>query len=61
VFTWGVGEYGALGTGNREDVWSPVRISMDQRAFIPVRKVSAGAKHTAFVTGILIRRRRVLF
>lgn len=50
VYAWGVGEYGALGTGMREDVWSPARISMDPRGFVPVRKVSAGAKHSAFIS-----------
>lgn len=47
AFAWGVGEFGALGTGTSETQWSPVKIKIPD--FIRCRQVSCGSRHTAIL------------
>lgn len=44
LFTWGCGEFGALGTGGVEDAWEPVEV------FNNVQDVSCGARHTGIIS-----------
>ena len=44
-FAWGLGEYGALGTGSTETQWSPGAVLLPDIAF----EVSCGSRHTGFV------------
>jgi flagellar motor switch/type III secretory pathway protein FliN len=44
LFTWGCGEFGALGLGRLEDAWQPVETFMD------VQDVSCGSRHTGIVS-----------
>lgn len=43
LFTWGCGEFGALGMGRVDDAWIPVRVMED------VQDVSCGSRHTGVV------------
>ena len=47
IFTWGVGEFGALGTGSSENAWSPVKalIPRSMRGL----EVNCGSRHTAAI------------
>ena len=51
VFTWGLGDQGALGTGHKVTEWSPVKIPLDERGLVRVARISAGGRHTGFITG----------
>ena len=48
VFTWGVGEYGALGVGDVETQWLPVQVSLP--GDVQAMSVSCGSRHT----GVLV-------
>lgn len=52
VFTWGLGEYGALGHGDGFTKYSPVKLESFAENMIKISLVSCGSKHTAFVTSI---------
>jgi alpha-tubulin suppressor-like RCC1 family protein len=47
VYSWGVGEYGALGTIEAKTQWFPVQMHFTQRPFI--KAVSCGTRHTAMI------------
>mmetsp|Transcript_32287 Transcript_32287/g.55841 ORF Transcript_32287/g.55841 Transcript_32287/m.55841 type:complete len:1231 (-) Transcript_32287:173-3865(-) len=47
VFSWGVGDYGALGTGNTDTQWTPTQVRVPKVA----RQVSCGSRHTALLVG----------
>jgi hypothetical protein len=50
VYTWGSGEYGALGHGNKQNVPTPKAVqSLSQ---LKVVSVSCGQYHTAFIAGL---------
>lgn len=48
LYTWGVGEFGALGLGSTETRWSPTRVPLPRET--RVTHVSCGARHTAIIT-----------
>lgn len=52
VFSWGLGEYGALGTGRRNNQWSPIQIFLDEKTPLGAIRISAGGRHTGFISGI---------
>jgi X-linked retinitis pigmentosa GTPase regulator len=43
LFTWGSGQYGALGTGDYENQWKPVEVRSK------VSQVSCGSRHTGII------------
>jgi X-linked retinitis pigmentosa GTPase regulator len=45
VFTWGVGDYGALGISECLTQWRPVQVNLKEH----IQNVSCGTRHTAFV------------
>lgn len=47
VYSWGVGDYGALGTGNTDTQWTPTQVRVPKVA----RQVSCGSRHTALLVG----------
>ncbi|CAG9315175.1 unnamed protein product [Blepharisma stoltei] len=47
AFSWGVGEFGALGNGTSDTQWSPVKVKIPD--FIRCKKVSCGSRHTAIL------------
>ena len=49
-YAWGKGSHGRLGMGNRRNFFSPGRIHELYNAGKVVTQVSAGGKHTAFLT-----------
>ena len=49
VFTWGVGEYGALGTEDTLTQWRPTQVSFKGETGVFIKQVSCGTRHTAFV------------
>lgn len=51
IFTWGTGKHGALGTGYKNNEWSPVKVFLDDRLSLRAVKVSAGGRHSAFISG----------
>ncbi|OMJ67698.1 hypothetical protein SteCoe_35075 [Stentor coeruleus] len=44
LFTWGSGQYGALGNGNYETQWSPLEISKN------ISEVSCGSRHMGVIS-----------
>ena len=52
IFAWGMGEYGALGTGKKNSHWSPTQIFLNEKFPLGAVKVSAGGRHTGFISGI---------
>lgn len=50
VFAWGLGEYGALGTGEYKSSGFPVRVCLDPSVSASISQISCGAMHTAFLT-----------
>lgn len=49
VFTWGVGEYGALGISDCTTQWFPVQVIFKEKYKVNVKTVSCGTRHTAMV------------
>ena len=47
VYSWGVGEYGALGTIEAKTQWFPVQMQFSERPFI--KAVSCGTRHTGMI------------
>lgn len=43
MFTWGLGQFGALGTGNTDSSWSPIEVLEN------VQDISCGSRHTAAI------------
>jgi len=50
IYSWGLGEFGALGTGNTMTMHSPTRIEYFTQKEIKVTSISCGDKHTLFAT-----------
>jgi len=50
VFSWGLGEYGALGIGSSKSQWLPTRVVFPEPA-PRIVKVSCGARHSAMIDG----------
>lgn len=48
VYTWGLGDFGVLGTGDTASQWTPVRVALS--ATTKANMVSCGSRHTALVT-----------
>lgn len=48
VWTWGIGTFGRLGTGNEKNVLSPQRIDSLKRK--PVKDIACSASHTMAVS-----------
>eukprot|EP00826_Nyctotherus_ovalis_P010657 TRINITY_DN12798_c0_g1_i1.p1 TRINITY_DN12798_c0_g1~~TRINITY_DN12798_c0_g1_i1.p1 ORF type:complete len:922 (+),score=221.87 TRINITY_DN12798_c0_g1_i1:94-2859(+) len=48
AYSWGMGQYGALGINDTESQWFPVQVVFDERA--KVKSASCGTRHTAMVT-----------
>lgn len=46
VFTWGFGNDGQLGHGDKSDQFLPRRVNLDKK----VRQISCGGSHTAVLT-----------
>jgi len=49
VYTWGVGEYGALGISDSETQWFPVQMGFVENSKVYAKNVSCGTRHTAIV------------
>lgn len=49
AFAWGMGTNHQLGTGEEEDVWSPVEMTGKQLENRLVLAVSSGGQHTALL------------
>lgn len=47
IYTWGVGEFGALGTGSSENAWSPVKTLLPRS--MRGLDVNCGSRHTAAI------------
>jgi len=52
VFTWGVGEYGALGISECKTQWFPIQVVFKEKYKVNVKNVSCGTRHTAMVDEI---------
>lgn len=51
AYSWGVGEYGALGIGTTDSEWSPAKISLEGKPSARIVKVSCGSRHTGIISG----------
>eukprot|EP01022_Parablepharisma_sp_SALTPOND_P021371 TRINITY_DN417_c0_g1_i1.p1 TRINITY_DN417_c0_g1~~TRINITY_DN417_c0_g1_i1.p1 ORF type:complete len:1167 (-),score=122.17 TRINITY_DN417_c0_g1_i1:1806-5306(-) len=49
VFTWGVGEYGALGIPDCETQWFPVQVVFPEKSRVIIKNASCGTRHTTMV------------
>jgi len=49
LYTWGVGEYGALGIAEPETQWFPVKVVFPGKQKVNVISASCGTRHTAIV------------
>jgi len=49
LYTWGVGEYGALGIADPGSQWFPVKVAFSGREQISIVKADCGTRHTAMV------------
>ena len=49
LFTWGLGEFGALGVNSRDNLWSPMRVAFPDVPNAHVYRASCGMKHTAMI------------
>ncbi len=52
VYTWGLGEFGALGTGDTFTRYAPTHVESMMSNNIVVASVACGCKHTAFVSSM---------
>lgn len=50
VYSWGLGEFGALGTGDTFTRYSPFKLEYFQTNKVKVVSVSCGHKHSIFVS-----------
>ena len=46
LFTWGVGEYGALGISDCTTQWFPVQVVFKEKYRVNIKTVSCGTRHT---------------
>jgi alpha-tubulin suppressor-like RCC1 family protein len=54
AYVWGAGDSGALGIGETDSQWFPVKINIpNERAKVHMMNVSCGAHHTGFLDGKL--------
>ena len=51
VYSWGLGEFGALGTGNITTMYCPTKIDFFPKNRIKIISASCGNRHTVFVGG----------
>ncbi len=49
LYTWGVGEFGALGINDCLSQWLPVKVRFSQSDRVIIKAVSCGTRHTAIV------------
>lgn len=49
LYTWGVGEYGALGVADPGSQWFPVKVAFPGRDQVAITKADCGTRHTAMV------------
>eukprot|EP01022_Parablepharisma_sp_SALTPOND_P016056 TRINITY_DN2314_c3_g1_i1.p1 TRINITY_DN2314_c3_g1~~TRINITY_DN2314_c3_g1_i1.p1 ORF type:complete len:1094 (+),score=138.92 TRINITY_DN2314_c3_g1_i1:12288-15569(+) len=49
LYTWGVGEYGALGVADPESQWFPVKVAFPGKQRVNVVNATCGTRHTAIV------------
>ena len=54
VYSWGLGEMGALGTGDTITYYKPTLLRYFSTSRIPTILASCGTKHTAFLSCIII-------
>ncbi|CAG9317861.1 unnamed protein product [Blepharisma stoltei] len=47
LFSWGVGEFGALGIGINDTQWKPIRVDLPNRA--KALQISCGSRHTGLI------------
>ena len=52
IFSWGMGTTMQLGTGEEEDVWTPVKITGKKVESRRVIGASAGGQHTALLVSL---------
>jgi alpha-tubulin suppressor-like RCC1 family protein len=50
AFTWGLGEFGALGHGDTLTKHSPAKVEWFSNSLLSIAQVSCGSRHTAFAT-----------
>jgi E3 ubiquitin-protein ligase HERC4 len=50
LYSWGLGDYGALGTGEFKFKSTPTRVDLPREVTMKLRQISCGAMHTAFLT-----------
>lgn len=46
LFTWGLGEHGALGVNTHDNLWSPMRVAFPDVPNAHILTASCGMKHT---------------
>eukprot|EP00826_Nyctotherus_ovalis_P031579 TRINITY_DN2525_c0_g1_i7.p1 TRINITY_DN2525_c0_g1~~TRINITY_DN2525_c0_g1_i7.p1 ORF type:complete len:839 (-),score=257.71 TRINITY_DN2525_c0_g1_i7:25-2541(-) len=49
LYTWGVGEYGALGVADPGSQWFPVKVTFPGRERVAITRADCGTRHTAMV------------
>lgn len=49
LYTWGVGEYGALGVADPESQWFPVKVTFPGKQKVVAVSASCGTRHSAIV------------
>jgi len=50
AYSWGMGQYGALGINDCESQWFPVQVLFNERPSVRIKNVSCGTRHTSMVT-----------
>lgn len=50
VYTWGLGDFGVLGTGNSSTQYSPTMLEYFRNNNIQIESASCGNKHAGFVS-----------
>lgn len=55
LYTWGVGEFGALGVRDLDSQWFPVKVNFtNEKGKVYAKNVSCGTRHMAIVDGLII-------
>jgi alpha-tubulin suppressor-like RCC1 family protein len=50
LLAWGLGEYGALGTGEFKTSSLPTKVKLGSKVISSLKQISCGAMHTGFLT-----------
>ena len=50
LYSWGLGDYGALGNGEFRSCSTPSKVKLSSKVISALRQISCGAMHTAFLT-----------